>query len=367
LQKERDEQALREAVNRRPELRVRFGDPFSDIAVAYKGLPANAKRLLYSTLQPSRLAQLGLLLFRYPIETAKADGVRYEEFRDSRLASLRLQLLSTAPTYPDLEEALLSDWLEQARQALSDRDPFVSAALGGRPAATVAHEIVSGTRLHDAAARKALLDGGAAAIEKSQDPLLLFARRVDPVLRSLRLYFDERVQSVETTAAQKIAEARFSVYGSSVYPDATFTLRLGFGQAIGYERDTRLVPYQTLFYGLFDRALGFGQKAPYNLPPRVEAARGKLDLSTPLNFVYTGDTIGGNSGSPVIDKNGDVVGLNFDSNLEKLPNRYYYVSEQSGGRAVAVHAAAIIAALKTIYGAEALAEELVPPLPRSSQ
>lgn len=362
--KEREEQALREAILRRPALRSRIGDPFSRIAAAYESLPAYGKRLAYSTLSPSRLGHLGLLLLRYPVELEKPDGARFEEYRDSRLPSLRLQLLSSAPAYLDLEEAVLTDWLEQAAHALGERDPFVMAALAGRKPAAVAHEVIAGTKLHAPAARQALLDGGAAAIAASQDPLLVFLRRVDPVLRALRLYYDEHVQSVETAAGQKIAEARFAVYGDTVYPDATFTLRLGFGQALGYEKDTRLVPYQTLFYGLFDRALGFAQRPPYDLPPRIMRARVAVSLGTPLNFVYTADTIGGNSGSPVLDRDGDVVGLNFDSNQEKLPNRYYYVPAEAGSRAVAVHSVAIIEALTNIYGASALVNELLQPPPR---
>jgi len=357
--KEREEQALRDAIAKRPELRARLGDPFGRIASAYQGLPVYGKRLAYSTLAPARLANLALLLLRYPTETKKPEGTRFEEYRDSRLPSLRLQILSPAPTYLDFEEALLADWLEQARVALGDRDPFVAAALGGRTAAAVAHEVLAGTALHTQAGRKALFEAGAAAILASKDPLIDLARRVDPVLRTLRVYYDDHVQSVETTAGQKIAEARFAIYGSAVYPDATFTLRLGFGQALGYEKDTRLVPYQTLFYGLFDRALSFRKQPPYNLPPRVEQARAALDLAAPLNFVYTADTIGGNSGSPVIDRNGELVGLNFDSNIEKLPNRYYYVSEKAGSRAVAVHTAAILTALSRIYGAGALAREML--------
>ena len=358
-QKEKDEQALRDAIARKPELRARFGDPFGRIAAAYQGLPAYAKRLAYSTVQTSRLANLALLLHRLPTESAKPDGERYEEFRDSRRGTLRLQLLSPAEPHTDLEEALLSDWLEQARTVLGERDPFVQAALGGKKAAEVAHGAMAATQLHLVSVRQQLLDGGGPAINASQDPLLVLIRRLDPVLRTLRNYYDERIQSVETTASQKIAEARFAVYGSAVYPDASFTLRLGFGQALGYEKDTRLVPYQTLFYGLFDRALSFGQRPPYNLSPRLAQARAAIELATPLNFVYTGDTIGGNSGSPVVDRNGDVVGLNFDSNLEKLPNRYYYVAEPAGSRAVALHSVALITALDKVYGAHAVVRELL--------
>jgi outer membrane protein assembly factor BamB len=208
------------------------------------------------------------------------------------------------------------------------------------------------------AARKALLDGGAAAIRTSADPLLALARRVDPIMRELRAWQDERIRSVETSAGQRIANARFAVHGRTVYPDATFTLRLGFGRVLGYEEDTTLVPWKTTFYGLYDRAEGFGGKPPYTLADRWHSGRGALNLSTPLNFVYTVDTIGGNSGSPVVNRNAEIVGLNFDSNQQKLPNRYFYVDEAEGSRAVAVHTAAIVEALTKLYGAQNLVAEL---------
>ena len=189
-------------------------------------------------------------------------------------------------------------------------------------------------------------------------------RRVDPVLRELRLWHEQKIQSVETIAAEKLAKARFAVYGSRVYPDATFTLRVAAGEVRGYEHDTRLVPHQTLFYGLYDRSLSFAGRPPYQLAPHLAKGRLQIDPATPLNFVYTADTIGGNSGSPVLNRAGEVVGLNFDSNLEKLPNRYFYVDDAAGSRAVAVHSVAIVTALQQLYGAAPLASELLgrPPV-----
>lgn len=364
--KEREEGQLLSALRTRPELlggKPGEPGPIARIATAYAALPAQAARLSYGTLSTSKLASLALSLLRYPVETQKPNGVRFEEFRDSRLPSLRAQLLSPAPIYPDLEEAVLADWLTQQKQALSDRDPLVQALLQGRSPAEVAQQVVAKTTLLQVAARRALLDGGSAALAQSQDPLIALVRRADPQLRELRTYYDERVQAIEVPAQAQLAEARFLALGKSVYPDATFTLRLSFGRPLGYEKNTTLVPYQTLFYGLFERALAFGQKPPFQLAPRVAKTlqRGGIDPATPLNFVYTADTIGGNSGSPVVDRQGAVVGLNFDSNIEKLPNRYYYVPEEAGSRAVAVHAVAILAALERIYDAGPLAAELRHP------
>ncbi len=361
--KEREEEQLLTALKSRRDLMANLAadaTPFARIAAAYAPLPSHAPRLLYGTLAPSKIASLAQQILRFPVETAKPNGSRYEEYRDSRLASLRAQITSPAPLYPDLEEAVLADWLEQQRQALGDRDPLVQALLGGKPATEVAQQVVRGTALFSPARRKALLDGGSAAVSASQDPLLQLVRRADPELRALRAFYDERVQSIEVPAQAQIAQARFFALGDSVYPDATFTLRLGYGRPLGYEKNTTLVPFQTLFYGLFERALAFGQKPPFQLAPRIAQAlqRGAIDPATPLNFVYTADTIGGNSGSPVVDRQGAVVGLNFDSNIEKLPNRYYYVPEPAGSRAVAVHSVAILAALERIYGAAPLATEL---------
>ena len=180
-----------------------------------------------------------------------------------------------------------------------------------------------------------------------------------PIVRELRDWQENNILSVESTAGQKIAQARFAVYGKTVSPDANFTLRLSYGQALGYEQGTTLVPFVTTFYGLYDRAAGFSEKAPFNLPKRYQDSRSLLDLSTPLDFVYTADTIGGNSGSPVINRNAEIVGLNFDSNIQKLPNRYAYIEAIEGGRAVGVHSVAIIETLRRLYGAGKLADEIV--------
>lgn len=362
--KEEEERQLRAAVAARPEWQQRYGAAWDRIDTAYREMGTYGPRLAFSTLNASRLAGYATTLVRYAEEIGKPNAARLEEFRDSRLESLRFNLLSPAPVYPDLEQAVLAGWLEEARKTLGDADPFVQAALGGQPAAEVAQTAVAGSALADAAARKALVDGGAAAIRQSTDPLLALARRVDPVARQLRTWQDDRVRSIDTSAGQQIADARFAVYGRTVYPDATFTLRLGFGRVLGYEEDTTLVPWKTTFYGLYDRAEGFGERTPYEITAPWKAGRGALNLATPLNFVYTVDTIGGNSGSPIVNRSGELVGVNFDSNQQKLPNRYLYVDDAEGSRAVAVHSAAITEALTHIYGAGDLVRRLLqdPPV-----
>jgi hypothetical protein len=257
-----------------------------------------------------------------------------------------------------MEEALLTGWLEEARKTLGADDPFIRAALQGSTPAAVAQSVMAGTKLADAASRKTLFEGGMDAVAKSSDPLIQLARRIEPVIRELRAWNEEHIQSVETSAGEKIAAARFAVYGRNVYPDATFSLRIGYGRVLGYEEDTTLVPYKTTFNGLYERARSFDEKPPFDLPKRYREGKSKLDLDTPLNFAYTIDTIGGNSGSPIINRNAEIVGLNFDSNIQKLPNRYWYVDETEGGRAIGVHSAAIIEALKRLYDAPNLAAEI---------
>jgi len=357
--KEAEEKELRARIAAKPEWQQAYGTAWDQVATAYAALPKQAKRIAFTTIAaPSRLGSLASTLVRYAEEIRKPNDQRYDEFRDARLEALKVSLFSPAPIYPDLEEAALAAWLEEAQKTLGNEDPFIRAALAGATPAEVARQVVTGTKLADVNVRKSLFEGGADAIAKSDDPMIALARRIEPIYRELRAWNEENILSVDASAGQRIAKARFAVYGKTVSPDATFTLRLSYGRALGYSEDTTLVPFKTTFYGLYDRAESFGEKPPYDLPARYREGRTKLDLSTPLNFVYTADTIGGNSGSPVINRNAEVVGLNFDSNIQKLPNRYVYVDEEEGGRAVAVHSMAIIEALRKLYGAEKLAEEI---------
>src|SRR5205085_3244322 len=313
--KEAEEKALRDAVERNPEWRQKYGDAWGQIAAAYRDLPPMARRMAFATIEPSRLGKIASTLVRYSDEVGKPNNQRYDEFRDSKLESLKFSLFSPAPVYPEMEEAILAAWFEEAQKTLGPDDPLVRAALQGSTPAAVAKAAIAGTKLGDVAARKALFEGTAAAIAKSDDPLIQLARRIEPVIRELRAWNEEKIQSVESSAGQRLAAARFAAYGKNVYPDANFTLRLSYGRVLGYEEDTTFVPYKTTFYGLYDRARSFDEKPPYDLPRRWKEGESKLNLSTPLDFVFSADTIGGNSGSPVINRNAEIVGLNFDSNV----------------------------------------------------
>jgi len=354
-----EEKDLRDKLAAKPDLDKQYAPAWEAIAKAYEGLPAMSKRLSFSNLGASRLATIAGQIVTYHLETAKPGDKRYPEYRDSRFDAFKTGLLSPAPIYLDLEEAALTDWLEEASKVLGPNDPFIKAALGDANASEVVKRAVRETKLTDPAARKALLEGPADAVAKSTDPMIALARRVEPIARELREWNETNVANVEAANGTKIAQARFGVYGRSMPPDANSTLRISYGTVAGYDEDTTLVPYKTTFYGLYDRNLSFGNKSPFDLPERYLAGRNKLDLATPVNFVYTADTIGGNSGTPVINRNAELVGLNFDSNLQKLSNRYWYIDEAEGSRAVAVHSAGIIEALRKLYDANELVKELL--------
>jgi hypothetical protein len=357
--KEADESALRAKVAANPEWQKLYAPAWDQIAAAYAALPAYARRSVFSNLTASRLAGMASTIVRYGDEISKASAQRYPEFTDARLEGLKFNLFSSAPVYLDMEEMQLTAWLDEALKTLGTADPFVKAALAGQSPAALAKQVLASTKLTDVAARKALIDGGPVAIKASTDPLIDLARRVEPIIRVLRGWQEEKIQSVDASAGERIARARFAAYGKTVYPDANSNLRFEYGTVLGYELGSTLVPYKTTFYGLYDRAAAFNEKVPFNLPARWRpGGRAKLDLATPFNFVYTADTIGGNSGTPIINRNAEIVGVNFDSNIQKLPNRYMYIDEAEGSRAVGVHSAGILEGLRKLYGADRLVAEL---------
>jgi hypothetical protein len=302
------------------------------------------------------LAAIATTLVQYAIETQKPNSERLEAFRDSNLESLKFQLLSPAPIYSDMETASLSDRLQEVKAELGSDDPFVKATVGDANAAELASELVGGTKLADVNYRKALLEGGINAINSSSDPMIRVAIKIEPILRELDQWSKQNFEGARNAAGEKIAKARFAVYGNAIAPDANFTLRFSYGVVKGYELGTTLVPYKTTFAGLFDRGDSFDFHAPFNIAKHILAKRSEIDLSKPMDFVYTADTIGGNSGSPVINRNGEIVGLNFDSNVHRFVSRYIYTEET--GRAIGVHSAGIIEALRKIYDAGKLADEI---------
>jgi hypothetical protein len=354
--KQKEESNFRARVAASPELAHRYGRAWDEIAAAQQKELTRYKELQYRSLRASRIAGLAATIVRYVAEVSKPDGQRLDGFHDSELDSLKFRLFSPAPVYPQMEIALLADSLQESLDELGPKDLFVETALDGRTPAEVAKQVIEGTKLGDPAFRKTLVDGGEAAVGVSNDPAIALARKLDPIMREDRKWFEDYVESVLTAAGEKIGQARFAVFGKSEYPDATFTLRLAYGTVSGYPMNGTKAPPKTTFYGLFDRSYGFEGRPPFQLPARYRERRDRLDLSTPLNFVNTCDIIGGNSGSPVINKNGEIVGLIFDGNIESLVGNYIY--DEENNRAVAVHTAAMIEALRKIYDAGDLANEL---------
>lgn len=304
----------------------------------------------------SELAAYARTLVRVAEEKSKPNGDRLREYRDSALPSLEQQLFSAAPIYKNLETAALTLSLAMMQEALGAEDAAVKAALNGKSPEAAAKAVIAGTKLDDATVRKQLYAGGNAAVDASTDPLIVLMRNVDPEARAVRKRFDDEVDAVVRRDGATIARARFAQTGFTQPPDATFTLRLSYGTVKGYEENGKKIPYFTTFSGAFQHAEEHGNKFPYNLAASWPKMKSKLNLETPLNYVSTADIIGGNSGSPTVNKAGEVVGIIFDGNIQSLVLDFYYEDRQS--RAVSVDSRGIIEALRNIYGADALANEL---------
>ena len=355
--KEQEEQAFRERVRANAAWQAKYGSAWDDIARAERARREVYPKWRFQLIRGSSLASLAVTLVQYIAEKQTPDAQRLDGFHEAQLPALEQQLFSPAPVYPALEEALLGDALQESAERLGARDPFIVATLKGRPAGEVAHDAIAGTKLADAAARRALVAAGPAGVSASTDPLIVLARAADPFIRANHKTLEDRVEGIETPAMERIGQARFAAFGHSAYPDATFTLRLSFGAVKGYPMNGTKAPPRTTLYGLYDRSAGFSNQPPFNLPARFVERRPHFDLATPLDFVTTNDIIGGNSGSPVVNRAGELVGLIFDGNIESLVGRYVY--NEADNRAVAVHAAAIIETLRKAYDAAALADEIL--------
>jgi hypothetical protein len=353
--KEGEEREFRAKVETNPEWKREFGSAWDEFAAAER----RARELAndrYKGSVGSPLASIALALVQAVEERTKLDAERLEEFREAQWPALELRLFSPAPVYADFEEVLLRAALELAVEKLGANDEYIKAALQGRTPAEAAREAIQGTKLGDAAARKALFSGGPEAVRKSTDPLVAFIRRLDQPIRAARKRADTEVESVEILAGERIGRARFAAYGKSAYPDATFTLRLTYGAVKGYAMNGTQAPPHTTFYGLYDRAHSFGMRGPFELPDRFTTRQKALTLATPFNFVSTNDIIGGNSGSPVVNRKGELVGVVFDGNIESLVGNYVY--DERTNRAISVHSAAMVHTLRTVYDAASLADEL---------
>jgi hypothetical protein len=331
-----------------------FGDPWAEMEKAQAA--QQALYLPYRQIEAggggSELFGYARALIRAAQEKQKPSAERLPGYADSQIAVLEKELLDATPVYADLEQLNLEFWLSKTREYLTADDPNTKLVLGKESPEALATAL-SKSRLGDPAFRKALWDGGLTAVMASDDPMIRFVLKIDPQARKLRAAYDEQVTGPVTTASEKIAKARFAVYGDSIYPDATFTLRLSYGKIAGWTYRGVTAPSFTYIGGLYDRATG---QDPFKLDPRWEAAKAKLNPATVFDISTTNDIIGGNSGSPLIDAKGNVIGAVFDGNIHSLGGDYGY--DGTINRAVTVSTAAITEALQKVYGAAALASEL---------
>ena len=357
--KRREEQELRDAVMADPKLKEKYGDAWDQVARTIEilaGIYDEYQLLEQARAFSSDLFKIARMLLRISEETGKPNPERLREYAEAGLDSLKQQLFSEAPIYSDLEIVKLSDSLGMLMEIQGAEDPLVQKILAGKSPRERAAELVAGSKLADVALRKQLADGGTAAVEASHDAMIELARLVDGPARKVRRVYEEQVDEPQRQAYGKIAQARFDIYGDSVYPDATFTLRLAYGTVAGYQEAGAKLPPWTTIAGAYEHSQAHGGKDPFELPPSWIKHKNDLNLQTPFNFVSTADIIGGNSGSPVINKAGEVVGLIFDGNIQSLVLDFIYSNEQA--RATSVHSAAIVEALRKVYGAKELADEL---------
>ena len=358
------EQAFRAKVTANAELARTYGAVWDRIAALVKLEQGFRKE--YGTLEfgpVSELFGIARRLVRYGEEIGKPNGERLKEFTDARLPQFRQGLLAERPIYAEFEIATLTWSLTKMREDLGPDHPVVRRVLGQRSPLQVATAAVNGSRLHDirtdaagnptGGLRKDLFDGGRARIEASDDPMIVLARSFDADARAIRKRVETEVEGPTKQQQELLARARAAVFGDTTYPDATFTLRLSYGSVKGYAENGAMVAPFTKLAGAFERHTG---AEPYALPASWLAAKPRLRLDLPMNFATTNDIIGGNSGSPVVNRFGEIVGLVFDGNIHSLGGEYGFDGSQN--RAVAVHSAAIVEALDKVYGATRLVNEL---------
>ncbi len=350
--KEAEEKALRDRLARDPQGAEALTalDRIAAVQERLRGLLTEYWLLEGRGASFSKLFQMARALVRWDEERAKANEVRLREFRESALPSLTQSLFSAAPIEPDLEEVKTAFWLSKVREHLGPDHPTTRLVLGRDSPEDLARSLVRGTRLADPGLRKRLWEAGTAGTD---DPMLALARRLDAAARAVRKTYEDEVEAVEDRESEILARARFRIAGTDTYPDATFTLRITYGTVAGYREGSREVSPITTIRGLFERATG---KDPYALPPSWERARDRLDPATPMNFASTCDIVGGNSGSPVINRQGEVVGLVFDGNIQSLGGAFWF--EESVNRAVAVATPAILEALDKVYAIPRIVREL---------
>ena len=358
--KRADEKSLRDRVNAVADLKARYGDAWDQVAKARAGLPPyNYERTFFESGLGffSNYFNLARTLVRWADESQKPNGQRLPEYSEARKPAIERQMASEAPIYPGVEQAKLEASLAMMVKYVGADHALVKQVLAGKTPKSRAAELIAGTKLGDAAVRTALLAGGKTAIDASNDSMIQVAKLIDARARELRTKYDNEVLAVERDAYSKIAQAVFATHGDAAYPDGTFTLRLSYGQIKGYMENGKQVTPFTEIRGLYIRGDEHKHKPPYRIVDSWMKARGTLNPTTPYNFLSTNDIVGGNSGSPVINVKGELVGLIFDGNIHSLPG--YFVYDAAVNRAVSVDSRGMLEALQKVYNANWVADELV--------
>jgi hypothetical protein len=353
-----EEKALRDAVMADPKMKDLYGGAWDEIANAMKYQRENYPRYaLTEAALPGRFASMARTIVRVAEEKTKPNEKRLRGFQDQALPTLEQQLYSTAPISRELELTQVTAGFEQLQQELGKDDALVRAVLGDKSPADRAAEIINATKLDDIAVRKELYSGGKASVDASNDPMIVLMRTVDPAVRDIRKKYEDNVDAVVRKNGTLIAKARFAKYGTAVPPDATSTLRLSYGQVKSYKESGKNIHYHTTIGEAFQYADKNGNKAPYKLPESWMKAKAKLDLNTSLDSVNTTDIIGGNSGSPAVNKKGEIVGIIFDGNIQSLPWNVMY--DDKTGRSVITDSTAVVETLRKVYNANPLVEEIL--------
>ena len=356
-QKREWERSFRARVAANAGFRSRFGGAWAGIETTRAGLKTIDVRRRYHAFGAygARMLTMAAILVRSPAELAKPDSARLAGYREANKAALERVINSTTAVDAEQETRLLAAYFTAMKRELPATDPVLAAVLAGRTPEVAAREMVAASTLKTLEGRKSLMDGGAAAIAASTDPFIRLARVIDPLERVIARRVTD-LNNQEARFNEQVARALFAVFGNSVAPDATFSLRISDGEVKRYPLNGTYAPAFTTFFGLYDRHNSFPGEEPWSLPRLWSQRRDSLDLSVPFNAVSTADIIGGNSGSPVINRDGQVVGLIFDGNMEMLPNRFLFTEKVA--RSVWVDSRGIVEALRKIYGAKALADEL---------
>ena len=353
-----EEKMLREKIGAREDLK--------DTLAAYDRI-TTAQRVIAAKVRPynlieggsafnSELFHIARTLLRAAEERPKPNGERLREFNEAGRESLELSLFSDKPIYADLEELQLTDSLTYLAEEMGASSPLVQKVLAGKSPNARAVELIKGTKVNDVAFRKKLYEGGQAVVDAAtNDSMIVLAKSVDADAREYRKSMEAEGEAKQQSHA-KIAKARFALEGTGSYPDATFTLRLAFGTVKGFEEGGKQIPAHTTFAGLYERAAEHENREPFDLPKIWVESKSKIDLARPFNFVSTADIIGGNSGSPVVDRKGEFVGIIFDGNIQSLVLDFAFSDVQA--RAVSVDSRGIVEALKKVYRADGLVSEL---------